>query len=243
MENKLNLYQKLLVIQKSISGLGKDKDGVNYKYVSGSKLLSHIKPLMNELGLLLKQEIVSLENVRQDYGVVNKYARSGESAVKTKSEILSKCEFRFTWIDTETGEKDVNSFFANGQNDFDKGVGSACTYAERYFIMKYFHIATDEDDVDNIIRETDDAIYSNDEHSKKAVIHHQTPTNTVVGEKPVKAEDKTPEERIENMKKALNAASSPEQRLKVINQINKVIYTSDFTDEHRAHILNYIKTL
>jgi hypothetical protein len=56
---------------------------------------------------------------------------------------------RFTWIDSESGETDVNLFGANGQNDWEKGLGSALTYAERYFLLKYFHIATDEDDIDN----------------------------------------------------------------------------------------------
>jgi hypothetical protein len=60
---------------------------------------------------------------------------------------------RFTWVDVETGEKDENLFAANGQNDWDKGVGSALTYAERYFLLKYFHIPTDEDDIDNSLRD------------------------------------------------------------------------------------------
>lgn len=134
-----NIYQKLLVIQKHVNGLSKDKAGFNYKYVTGDKVLGEIKPKMNELGLLLKQEIISIENTRQDYAT-NK---------GSKSEILSKVSMRFTWVDSETGEKDENLFGANGQNDFDKGVGSALTYAERYFLLKYFHIATDEDDIDN----------------------------------------------------------------------------------------------
>lgn len=135
----MNIYQKLLTIQKKIIGLGKDKQAFNYKYVTGDKVLGEIKPLMNELGLLLKQEVLSIENTRQDYTTKN----------GSKSEILSKVMMRFTWIDTETGEKDENLFGANGQNDFDKGCGSAYTYAERYFLLKYFHIATDEDDIDN----------------------------------------------------------------------------------------------
>lgn len=61
---------------------------------------------------------------------------------------------QFTWIDCETGETDVNLFGANGQNDWEKGLGSALTYAERYFLLKYFHIATDEDDIDNDQRKT-----------------------------------------------------------------------------------------
>lgn len=144
MEQKTNIYQKLLAIQKHISGLSKDKKSNNYSYVTGDKLLSYIKPIMNEQGLLLKQEIISIENTRMDYktGI-------GTSYEKDKSEISSKVMFRFTWVDCETGEKDENLFGANGQNDWDKGVGSALTYGERYFLLKYFHIATDEDDIDN----------------------------------------------------------------------------------------------
>jgi len=141
---KLNLYQKLLHIQTKINGLGKDKSTYNYKYVTGDKVLGEIKPLMNELGLILKQEVISIENSRQDYNT-----KSG-----AKSEILSKVMMQFTWIDCATGEKDVNSFGANGQNDWEKGLGSALTYAERYFLLKYFHIATDEDDIDNDQRKT-----------------------------------------------------------------------------------------
>lgn len=140
----MSIYKKLHKIQSRINGLGKDKSGLNYRYVTGDKILGEIKPIMNELGLLLKQEILSIENVRQDYktGI-------GTDKEKDKSEINSKVMMRFTWIDIETGEKDENLFGANGQNDWDKGVGSALTYGERYFLLKFFHIATDEDDIDN----------------------------------------------------------------------------------------------
>jgi hypothetical protein len=138
-----NIYQKLLAIQKEIIGLGKDKSANSYKYVTGDKVLSHIKPLMNEHGLLLKQEVISIENVRQDYRVgITAQLPEG----RPKAEINSKVMMRFSWVDCETGEKDENLFGCNGQNDWDKGVGSALTYGERYFLLKYFHIATDEDD-------------------------------------------------------------------------------------------------
>ena len=142
----MNIYKKLHEIQSSINGLAKDKAANSYSYVTGNKVLNHIKPLMKSLGVLLKQEIISIENTRQDYLVgVNASNPNG----RPKSEILSKVMMRFTWVDIETGEKDENLFGANGQNGWDKGVGSAITYGERYFLLKYFHIATDEDDIDN----------------------------------------------------------------------------------------------
>lgn len=149
-EEKLNLYQKLLVIQQSVVGLGKDKstktqyNPSGYAYVTGSKVLEHIKPLMNDLGIILKQEVYACQNQRIDYTTKN----------GSKSEILTNLSMTFTWVDCESGEKDVNLFGANGQNDWEKGYGSALTYAERYFLLKYFHISTDEDDIDNPDRQT-----------------------------------------------------------------------------------------
>lgn len=143
----MSIYKKLLAIQKKVGGLGKDKDTKNqynphgYKYVTGDKVLGILRPLMDEQGLILKQEIISIENTRMDY-------LAGKD-LKQKSEILSKVTMKFTWVDTETGEKDENLFGANGQNDWEKGLGSALTYGERYFLLKYFHIPTDEDDIDN----------------------------------------------------------------------------------------------
>ncbi len=139
-KQKLNLYQKLHRVQSQVIGLGKDTQGNNFKYVSGTKVIDAIKPIMNEIGLLLKTEVLSIDNQRNDYATKSN---------PNKSEILSKVMMKFTWIDVETGEKDECLWGANGQNDWDKGVGSAMTYAERYFLLKYFHIATDEDDIDN----------------------------------------------------------------------------------------------
>jgi hypothetical protein len=145
MEHK-TIYQKLHKIQESIIALKKNAQAHGYNYLNGEKLLDHIKPLMNQHGLLLKQEVLSIENSRMDYATKSN---------PNKSEILSKVMMRFTWVDVTTGEKDENLFGANGQNDWDKGVGSALTYGERYFLLKYFHISTDEDDVDNPNRKKD----------------------------------------------------------------------------------------
>ena len=73
---KETIYTKLLKIQKEVKGLSKDKKSHNFEYVTGNKLLSFIKPLMDENGLLLKQEVLSIENERMDYKT--KYGEKSE---------------------------------------------------------------------------------------------------------------------------------------------------------------------
>lgn len=136
------LLKKLLQLQKAVRGLAPNAQGgstsAGYLYVNGSKILDIVRPKMDELGLLLVQQVDGIDNERVDYHV-----KSGQ-----KSEILTKVTMTFTWIDTESGETLPVKFGANGCNGWDKGLGSALTYAERYFLLKFFHIATDEDDVD-----------------------------------------------------------------------------------------------
>ena len=68
----INAVREILESDKNIEkievykGLGKDKDGHGYKYVTGSKILDYVKPLMINYGILLKQEILSIENVLID---------------------------------------------------------------------------------------------------------------------------------------------------------------------------------
>lgn len=137
-----NIYQKLLEIQKAVRALARDAAGggntSGYMYVSGSKVLDIVRPKMDALGLLLIPEVESIGTERIDYQVKN----------GAKSEMFTTVMMTFTWVDCETGEKLPVKFGANGQNGWDKGLGSALTYAERYFLLKFFHIATDEDDVD-----------------------------------------------------------------------------------------------
>ena len=154
----MSIYKKLLAIQKELKGLSKDKQGNNYSYVTGNKLLDFLKPIMNEQGLILKQEVTKVETERNDYEL-----KSGAK----KSEILYKVWQKFTWIDTDTGDKDENEFFSAGQNHWEKGLGSALSYAERYFLLKYFHIATDEDDIDNSERKAKEQENDLKEYNKK----------------------------------------------------------------------------
>ena len=143
----MSVYKKMHQVQAATRSLAANTEGqtgaAKYNYVSGAKLLGVIRPLMDKLGLILTQEIVDIKNEPITY-----MTRNGE-----KTEMFTTAHIRFTWVDTEDGSQVVNDFFANGMNAWDKGLGSALTYAERYYLMKTFHIATDEDDVDALEKE------------------------------------------------------------------------------------------
>ncbi len=132
------IYKKLLEIQKRVKGLAKDKQGNSYSYVSGSKALGVIRPAMDELGVLLIPEVTHSSFTRQDYS----------TSKGQKTEVFVSLQMKFTWVDTESGETLEVLWASSGQNAFDKGLGSALTYGERYFLLKFFHIQTDYDDVD-----------------------------------------------------------------------------------------------
>ena len=143
----MSVYKKLHQVQAATRSLAANSEGqtgsAKYGYVSGSKLLGVIRPLMDKYGLLLLQEVKDIKNEPISY-----MTRNGE-----KTEMFTTAHIRFTWVDTEDGSTIENDFYANGMNAWDKGLGSALTYAERYYLMKTFHIATDEDDVDALVKE------------------------------------------------------------------------------------------
>lgn len=134
----MNLYEKLLEIQKSVEGLV--KDGTNqsdkYSYVSSDMALNHIRPKMNELSLLLKPNVTGSR------------VQAGQTKTGT-TRYLTEIDMTFTWIDVESGETDVTAWYAQGVDlAGEKGVGKAQTYAEKYFLMKFFHVPTSKDDPD-----------------------------------------------------------------------------------------------
>ena len=146
---KRTLAQKLLELQKTVVKLSKNEKGYDYKFVSGSKLLSFIRPAMDELSLLLVPDTVSVD--QQIVKTLEAIPASGNYKGRAeKYEVLVTLTKTFTWIDAETGESLKTTFIYQGCNGWDKAIGSAETYAERYFILKFFHIATDEDDVDMV---------------------------------------------------------------------------------------------
>lgn len=133
-----DIYKKLLEVQKGVLALQKDAQGNASQYLTGNKLLSVVRPLMDAQGLLLLPEVIEATFTP------NEYATSKGS----KKEFFCELKMRFTWVDTASGETLEQLWASTGQTGFDKSLGSALTYGERYYLMKMLHLQTDKDDVD-----------------------------------------------------------------------------------------------
>lgn len=129
---ELNLYQKLIEIRKKVKYLKKDAEGYKYSYVSGASILGELREEMD------KQKVLLVPNILE-------YITSYE-----KKSMVS-CKMIMTWINADKPSEKLEVPFAcfGAQDDISKAFGSALTYTERYFMLKFFNIPTDKDDPDS----------------------------------------------------------------------------------------------
>ena len=136
----MSVYEKFLEIQRGVDRIIKDGENKNdkYDYVSGSNVLSIIRPMLNELGLLCIPRVESTN-------ILEGQTRSGTARFTV--EMWGNME----WIDVESEDHLAIPFYANGSDlgSAERAVGKALTYAEKYHLLKLFHIPTDKDDPDN----------------------------------------------------------------------------------------------
>lgn len=135
------VYSKLLEVKKKVPYIQKDKAGFNYKYATPSAVFGIINPILNDLGLILVTNVIESKS----YEIAPKLDKQGKLK---PAEWKFDLNFIFDWVDVESGEKVSIPWSASGCNGDDKGLGSALTYAERYFVLKQFNIPTDDDDPD-----------------------------------------------------------------------------------------------
>lgn len=133
MNNKLNIYQKLQLVQQQIGQLKKDQLNKfqNYKYVSEYDILRTLRPLLNQQNLLL----IFSDETSSEF-LFNKQEK--EWTVKyLKKMVIINCE--------NPTEQLTFNFWAVGQNtDLAKAKGSAETYSIKYLLMKFFLIPTSD---------------------------------------------------------------------------------------------------
>lgn len=146
MTQEMNLFQKIADVKANIDGFTKDTKGYNYSYVSGSQVLHRIRSIMIEHNLLLVPSTTE-ENYKKVE--VTRFNKKANREVTT-SEFVVEMKLTYVWINADNPEEKLEvTFYSVGQqDDVSKAHGTALTYAERYFLMKFFNIPTDEDDAD-----------------------------------------------------------------------------------------------
>lgn len=146
MKQEMNLFQKIADVKANIDGFTKDTKGYNYSYVSGSQVLHRIRSKMIEHNLLLVPSTTE-ENYKKIE--VTRFNKKANREVTT-SEFVVEMKLTYVWINADKPEEKLEvTFYSVGQqDDVSKAHGTALTYAERYFLMKFFNIPTDEDDAD-----------------------------------------------------------------------------------------------
>lgn len=151
-EANLNLVQKLAKIREMVEVLRKNKSGFNYKYVTEDEILARVAAGMKKYGVSLQPSIVpgTLSVTPVSY-TKTKNTKSGDQLKEEINETLVHAELTFTWVNCD----DVNDTLVvpwalvGQQGDASQAFGSGLTYANRYFMLKFFQIATPDDDPDN----------------------------------------------------------------------------------------------
>ncbi len=151
-DETLTLVQKLEKMQEMVEVIRKNKSNFKGKYVSEDELLARIAAGKKKYNVFLKQRIApGTADVTHIHYTRQKVLKSGETISEDVSLMLVRGELIYTWIDCDNPADvmEVSWFFVGVQDDPAQAFGSALTYANRYFQLKFFQIATPEDDPDN----------------------------------------------------------------------------------------------
>lgn len=148
----MNLYEKLARVRQRVEIMQKDASGYNYSFVSGESLLAKITGLMKELNISLIPRIVpGTMQVSHVATPKKKFMKEVGLYDDATYEYLVQAEMEYTWVNNENPEEKVIIpwVFVGSQSDPSQAFGSGLTYAARYFLLRFFSVATDELDPDN----------------------------------------------------------------------------------------------
>ena len=142
----MTLEQKLVIVREGLRPLKKSAQGHNYKYTDEEQVLNAVIKGLNEQKIDISWEIMTEGVCAVLIQPITVKTKNGD---KTSFWVSGVMEFTFINADN-VEERQVNRFpFAGMQDDPAQAVGSAATYANRYFLLKRFLIPTTKDDPDN----------------------------------------------------------------------------------------------
>lgn len=147
MSEQLNIYQKLAKIRKPVEVMKKDSQAYGYSYVNEEAILAQITGAMQKYHVSLTPSIVpgTLQVSPYSYTKIKK-----DKAIPV-NEILVQADMLWRWVNEDDPSDfiDVPWSMVGQQADASQAFGSGLTYCGRYFLLKYFNVATTNDDPDN----------------------------------------------------------------------------------------------
>lgn len=158
--SELNIYQKLAKIRKPVEVLKKNKKGFNYTYVNEEKILAKITGLMAKYAISLHPEILHGTTTVEPYHYIKTKVLKNAQVIDEKvNEVLVKSDMNWIWVNDDNPEERivVPWTLVGQQGDASQAFGSGLTYSSRYFLLKYFNVATSDDDPDKFRSEQKEA--------------------------------------------------------------------------------------
>jgi hypothetical protein len=155
-EKKLNLYQKIVEIRRTVQYIKKDAEAYKFVYATESALLGRIREKMDELGVILETDMLDIKDVcfveesqTKTSSASDGTASTVEQAREYKGPKAIEVNFEFTWVNAENPEERIskNMLLRSDKSDA-QSIGSLMTYGHRYFLYKNLSVATDKDDPD-----------------------------------------------------------------------------------------------
>ena len=148
----MNLYQKLAKIRKQVEVMQRTKSGYGYKYVPEEEILAKITVFMGKYDLSLIPGIVGGTIQVEPFNYTKtKSDKNGKVYEEQVNEVLVSADTTWTWVNNEDPKERIEVGWAlvGQQSDASQAFGSGLTYSGRYFLLKYFNVATPNDDPDN----------------------------------------------------------------------------------------------
>lgn len=153
--SELNIYQKLAKIRKPVEVIKKNKSGYGYRYVTEEEILSKISGLIEKYNVSLIPNIIhGTTQVTPYHYLKTKSDKTGKIYEEHCNDMLVQADMEFIWVDNENPENRivVPWVLVGQQGELSQSFGSALTYASRYFMLKYFNIATSDDDPESFYK-------------------------------------------------------------------------------------------
>ena len=155
----------------------KNKKGYGYTYVTEDEILARVTAGMEKYGVSLIPKMVSgttevtpIHYIKRD----SKPDKAGTVIVTEKSvdEYLITGQIEWHWVNDENPTETIIIpwMLVGQQGDASQTFGSAWTYASRYFLLKYFNVATSDDDPDNYKLKKAEAAMSEEKAIVDAII-------------------------------------------------------------------------